>query len=61
MKINKLSCIAQKLFFLIFYLLLVNIAIAADVKTLEPGAQAPDFSLKGVDGRVYTLKSFAGG
>jgi hypothetical protein len=60
MKINKLSCIAQKSFFLIFYLLLINISIAADVKALEPGAQAPDFSLKGVDGKVYTLKSFAG-
>ena len=60
MKINKLSCTAQKSFLLIFYLLLINISIAADVKTLEPGAQAPDFSLKGVDGKVYTLKSFAG-
>lgn len=60
MKINKLSCLVQKTLFLTFYLLLVNISIAADVKTLEPGAQAPDFSLKGVDGKVYTLKSFAG-
>jgi peroxiredoxin len=28
-------------------------------KTLEIGAAAPDFNLKGVDGTLYTLKSFA--
>ncbi len=60
MKINKLSCLLKKSLFLTFYLLIVNISIAADVKTLETGAQAPDFSLKGVDGKWYTLKSFAG-
>ncbi|MGA0556440.1 redoxin family protein [Larkinella sp. VNQ87] len=29
-------------------------------KTLEIGASAPDFSLPGIDGKQYTLKSFAG-
>jgi peroxiredoxin len=32
---------------------------AEEVKTLEIGAAAPDFSLPGVDGKVYTLKSFS--
>jgi thiol-disulfide isomerase/thioredoxin len=27
-------------------------------QTLTPGSQAPDFSLRGVDGRTYTLSSF---
>jgi peroxiredoxin len=31
---------------------------AADHKTLPIGATAPDFSLKGVDGKTYTLSSF---
>jgi peroxiredoxin len=31
---------------------------ADDVKTLEIGAAAPDFSLHGVDGKVYSLTSF---
>src|SRR5512133_654580 len=29
-----------------------------DVKTLEIGTKAPDFSLLGIDGRTYTLESF---
>jgi thiol-disulfide isomerase/thioredoxin len=32
---------------------------APAVKTLEIGADAPDFKLPGVDGRTYTLKDFA--
>jgi peroxiredoxin len=32
---------------------------AADPETLEIGAKAPDFSLEGVDGKKYSLKSFA--
>lgn len=32
---------------------------AADVKTLEIGASAPNFKLPAVDGKTYTLKSFA--
>jgi thiol-disulfide isomerase/thioredoxin len=37
------------------------LALAAEeaVKTLEIGAQAPDFRLEGVDGRWYSLKDFA--
>ena len=31
---------------------------AEDIKTLEIGAAAPDFSLPGVDGKTYTLDSF---
>jgi thiol-disulfide isomerase/thioredoxin len=27
-------------------------------KTLEPGSKAPDFSLRGVDGKTYSLKDF---
>ena len=30
-----------------------------EVKTLEIGAQAPDFSLPGVDGKTHSLKDFA--
>lgn len=29
-----------------------------DVKTLEPGAQAPDFHLPGTDGKYYSLSDF---
>jgi peroxiredoxin len=32
---------------------------AEDVKTLEIGSAAPDFSLPGVDGKTYTLNSFS--
>lgn len=31
---------------------------AGDHKTLPIGATAPDFSLKGIDGKIYTLSSF---
>jgi thiol-disulfide isomerase/thioredoxin len=33
--------------------------LAGDYKALEIGAPAPDFNLKGIDGKQYTLKSFA--
>ncbi len=32
-----------------------------DLKTLSPGDPAPDFNLKGVDGKMYTLAHFARG
>ena len=35
------------------------LADPADLKTLEIGAAAPDFSLPGVDDRTYSLKDFA--
>ncbi|MFA6082869.1 redoxin domain-containing protein [Mucilaginibacter sp.] len=33
--------------------------VAADHPTLPIGAKAPDFSLKGVDGKMYSLKDFS--
>ncbi|MFK7734401.1 MAG: redoxin domain-containing protein [Pirellulaceae bacterium] len=36
-----------------------NLSLAKDVKTLELGSKAPDFKLPGVDGKEYTLASFA--
>lgn len=39
--------------------LLVNLALAQGAKTLPIGSAAPDFHLKGVDDKVYSLKSFA--
>ncbi len=38
---------------------LAAVALAADHPTLPVGSQAPDFRLPGVDGRDYTLASFA--
>ncbi|MEP7324193.1 MAG: redoxin domain-containing protein [Saprospiraceae bacterium] len=49
----------KKYFGLIFLLISFQINAAEDVKTLEIGASAPDFSLKGTDGKMYSLKSFA--
>src|SRR5262245_26998415 len=40
-------------------LLLASLALAAKPKTLDIGAQAPDFNLPAVDGRHYSLKNFA--
>jgi thiol-disulfide isomerase/thioredoxin len=37
-----------------------GMAYAEEPETLSIGAQAPDFSLVGTDGRTYTLESFAG-
>lgn len=39
--------------------LIAAVASAEEVKTLAIGATAPDFKLKGVDDKVYTLKDFA--
>jgi len=33
---------------------------AEDPETLSIGSRAPDFSLKGIDGQVYTLEDFKG-
>ncbi len=49
----------KKASLLCFNLLIACLSYAADVKTLEIGATAPEFSLPGVDGKTYTLKSFA--
>lgn len=43
----------------ILLLSFVTAASAVDVKVLPIGSAAPDFSLPGVDGKTYSLKSFA--
>ena len=52
----------KRLVFLTFILtLLSGFSIrlqAEDIKTLEIGASAPDFSLPGIDGKTYNLESF---
>ncbi|MGG7663756.1 redoxin domain-containing protein [Dyadobacter sp. BHUBP1] len=51
----------QKLIFVIVLCVSAVAAFAADQpETLKIGAQAPDFNLLGVDGKRYSLKSFAG-
>ncbi len=55
----KLFCYLPKILFVLVALMLANRSFADDVKTLEIGANAPDFSLPGTDGKTYTLKSFA--
>ena len=45
--------------FLFLSLIAATQSLAADPKTLEIGAIAPDFSLPGTDGKKYTLQSFA--
>src|SRR5687768_9671766 len=50
---------ARKAFSFLLILLLATRSYAADPKTLEIGAAAPDFSLPGIDGKTYTLKNFA--
>ena len=54
----------KQLFLPLFLILFAGFsAIAQDShpnpKTLEPGSKAPDFSLKGVDDKTYTLADFA--
>jgi len=44
---------------LFLLLAFVNKAIAQHPETLKVGTAAPDFSLKGIDGKIYTLKSFS--
>ena len=48
----------------VFFIMLLHISVACfagygdEHKTLEIGASAPDFKLKGIDGKIYTLASF---
>ena len=44
---------------LFLVLAFVNEAFAQHPETLKVGTAAPDFSLKGIDGKIYTLKSFS--
>jgi len=37
----------------------IHVSLAEQPETLKIGAQAPDFNLTGVDGKKYTLKTFA--
>jgi len=49
-----------KLFTILFSILLLSMQMSGEeVKTLEIGTTAPNFNLKGVDGKMYTLQSFA--
>lgn len=41
-------------------LALVGMALSADAADVKVGAAAPDFSLKGSDGKVYKLSQFKG-
>lgn len=45
--------------FLFLFLLLAHFAKADDYPTLKIGSNAPDFSLKGTDNKIYSLKNFA--
>jgi thiol-disulfide isomerase/thioredoxin len=46
--------------FIALCLIQATVITAADaIPTLAIGAQAPDFSLPGIDGKTYTLKSFS--
>ena len=48
--------------FCVLMCLLGNYALAADdeKKSIEVGVQAPDFELKGTDGKTYKLSEFKG-
>jgi peroxiredoxin len=48
----------KKLLTLLFISFLFSFK-SEDIPTLEIGSPAPDFNLKGVDGKMYSLKSFA--
>lgn len=48
----------KKVLYLFLFISVYFTARAEDFKTLEIGAKAPDFSLKGTDGKLYNLDSF---
>lgn len=48
----------MKRFAIVLVLSMLSVATARDVKTLDLGAQAPDFDLPGVDGKRYRLHDF---
>lgn len=43
----------------LLFLLITALAFAEDPKPLAIGAKAPDFSLPGTDGKMYSLKNFS--
>ena len=49
----------KKLFILLTISILCSFKPPEDIPTLAIGSPAPDFNLKGVDGKMYSLKSFA--
>lgn len=49
----------KNILFALSTLFLLNFTEGGDHKTLELGAAAPDFNLKGADGKMYSLASFA--
>ncbi len=50
----------EKLLVLVIsFFVLISKALGADPQTLEIGSAAPDFNLKGIDDKMYSLKSFA--
>ncbi|WKN33522.1 redoxin domain-containing protein [Porifericola rhodea] len=53
----------KKLHLLLLFFLALNWCYAQEKKqepkTLEPGASAPDFSLKGIDGKMHSLSTYA--
>jgi peroxiredoxin len=48
----------KKITLALLFVCLYAVVLAEDYKTLEIGAKAPDFSLKGTDGKSYNLASF---
>ena len=49
----------KKLMFAFLIILSFSFIKTQDPKTLEIGAAAPDFNLKGTDGKMYSLSSFS--
>jgi peroxiredoxin len=49
----------KKLFTILTISILCSFKPSEDIPTLAIGSPAPDFNLKGVDGKMYSLKSFA--
>lgn len=45
-------------FILLFFVTILSTAFAEDRKTLSVGEKAPNFNLKGVDDKMYSLESF---
>jgi len=55
----KRHLLLQILLSLIFLTDLYPRPVQTEIKTLETGAIAPDFSLRGIDDKIYSLKDFS--